>query len=142
MAGAVGNVREVKLVLLGEAGVGKSSLVLRFVANHFKAYSESTIGCAQAELAVYTSLVHSLCIVYNGSPQYFPHANRHIPRGSCTLVCAYTGRLSCQKLSWWTTRLLSSKYGTPQARRNTTHWLRCIIEGHLQQLWFTTSHAR
>jgi hypothetical protein len=74
-------VREVKLVLLGEAGVclshspspspspspslsvsqslslshthilgvrqvGKSSLVLRFVANHFKAYSESTIGYA------------------------------------------------------------------------------------------------
>ena len=44
---AVGNVREVKLVLLGEAGVGKSSLVLRFVANHFKAYSESTIGCVR-----------------------------------------------------------------------------------------------
>jgi GTPase SAR1 family protein len=44
MAAAVGNVREVKLVLLVEAGVGKSSLVLRFVANHFKAYSESTIG--------------------------------------------------------------------------------------------------
>ena len=44
--GMGGNVREVKLVLLGEAGVGKSSLVLRFVANHFKAYSESTIGCA------------------------------------------------------------------------------------------------
>lgn len=46
MATPVGNVREVKLVLLGEAGVGKSSLVLRFVANHFKAYSESTIGAA------------------------------------------------------------------------------------------------
>ena len=46
MAAPSGNVREVKLVLLGEAGVGKSSLVLRFVANHFKAYSESTIGCA------------------------------------------------------------------------------------------------
>jgi GTPase SAR1 family protein len=44
---AAGNVREVKLVLLGEAGVGKSSLVLRFVANHFKAYSESTIGCVR-----------------------------------------------------------------------------------------------
>jgi GTPase SAR1 family protein len=48
--GMGGNVREVKLVLLGEAGVGKSSLVLRFVANHFKAYSESTIGCARLSL--------------------------------------------------------------------------------------------
>lgn len=38
--------REVKVVLLGDTGVGKSSLVLRFVTNNFKPYSESTIGCA------------------------------------------------------------------------------------------------
>lgn len=37
--------REVKVVLLGDAGVGKSSLVLRFVTNSFDKYSESTIGC-------------------------------------------------------------------------------------------------
>ena len=36
--------REVKVVLLGDAGVGKSSLVLRFVMNSFDKYSESTIG--------------------------------------------------------------------------------------------------
>jgi Ras-related protein Rab-22 len=38
------SVREVKVVLLGDAGVGKSSLVLRFVTNSFDKYSESTIG--------------------------------------------------------------------------------------------------
>ena len=38
--------REVKVVLLGDAGVGKSSLVLRFVTGSFDKYSESTIGCA------------------------------------------------------------------------------------------------
>ncbi len=37
---------EVKLVLLGEAGVGKTSLVRRFVSNHFREYSESTIGAS------------------------------------------------------------------------------------------------
>ena len=38
--------REVKVVLLGDAGVGKSSLVLRFVTNSFDKYSESTIGAS------------------------------------------------------------------------------------------------
>lgn len=36
--------REVKVVLLGANGVGKSSLVLRLVTNSFKHYSESTVG--------------------------------------------------------------------------------------------------
>jgi Ras-related protein Rab-5C/Ras-related protein Rab-22 len=31
-------------VLLGDTGVGKSSIVLRFVTNSFEKYSESTIG--------------------------------------------------------------------------------------------------
>lgn len=36
----------VKLVLLGEAAVGKSSLVLRFVSNDFQENKEPTIGAA------------------------------------------------------------------------------------------------
>ena len=39
--------REVKCVLLGDTGVGKSSLVLRFVTNNFKPYSESTVSKQQ-----------------------------------------------------------------------------------------------
>jgi len=35
-----------KLVLLGDAAVGKSSLVLRFVKEQFSEYQESTIGAA------------------------------------------------------------------------------------------------
>lgn len=41
-----GKPREVKVVLLGDTGVGKSSLVLRFVTNNYKPYSESTIGAS------------------------------------------------------------------------------------------------
>jgi len=38
--------REVKLVMLGDTGCGKSSLVLRFVTNNFRQFSESTIGAS------------------------------------------------------------------------------------------------
>lgn len=39
-------VREVKLCLLGEAGVGKSSIVLRFVKDQYRENLESTIGAS------------------------------------------------------------------------------------------------
>lgn len=41
-----GSTTSVKLVLLGEAAVGKSSLVLRFVSNDFQENKEPTIGAA------------------------------------------------------------------------------------------------
>ncbi|CEP11291.1 hypothetical protein [Parasitella parasitica] len=39
-----GKTYQFKLVLLGESAVGKSSLVMRFVKDHFDEYRESTIG--------------------------------------------------------------------------------------------------
>mmetsp|Transcript_12984 Transcript_12984/g.31631 ORF Transcript_12984/g.31631 Transcript_12984/m.31631 type:complete len:230 (-) Transcript_12984:98-787(-) len=39
-------VESVKVVLLGDSGVGKSSLALRFVTDEFRPYSEATIGAS------------------------------------------------------------------------------------------------
>lgn len=39
-------VREIKLCLLGDAGVGKSSIVLRFVKDQYRESLESTIGAS------------------------------------------------------------------------------------------------
>ena len=36
----------IKVCLLGDSGVGKSSIALRFVSNEFRPYSESTIGAS------------------------------------------------------------------------------------------------
>lgn len=38
--------QSVKVVLLGDSGVGKSSLALRFVTDEFRPYSEATIGAS------------------------------------------------------------------------------------------------
>jgi Ras-related protein Rab-5C len=46
MATAGTNHMQAKLVLLGDMGAGKSSLVLRFVKGQFLDYQESTIGAA------------------------------------------------------------------------------------------------
>ncbi|KAF8446087.1 GTP-binding protein ypt5 [Boletus edulis BED1] len=45
-AGSLDKSVQVKLVLLGEAAVGKSSVVLRFVSNEFQPNKEPTIGAA------------------------------------------------------------------------------------------------
>jgi Ras-related protein Rab-5C len=46
MAAEGGALQQAKLVLLGDMGAGKSSLVLRFVKGQFFDYQESTIGAA------------------------------------------------------------------------------------------------
>ena len=46
------NARVVKVVLLGDTGVGKSSLALRFVNASFNAQSESTIGASFLSKAI------------------------------------------------------------------------------------------
>ena len=55
--------REVKVVLLGDQGVGKSSLVLRFVTNNFKVNSDATIGA---------SFMSKMIMVPNGDNETIP----------------------------------------------------------------------
>lgn len=43
---AAGSEREVKVVVLGETNVGKSSMVLRFVTGNFRESSVATIGAS------------------------------------------------------------------------------------------------
>ena len=84
-----GKAREVKVVLLGDTGVGKSSLVLRFVTNNFRPYSESTIGAS----------FMSKMIVVNDAPikyQIWDTAGQEKVRRT-TGACRAGDRATCMK---------------------------------------------
>jgi len=46
LGSSMNRVWQYKLVLLGQSGVGKSTLVVRFVKGRFMEFQESTIGAA------------------------------------------------------------------------------------------------
>ena len=63
---------QTKLVFLGEAAVGKSSIVLRFVKDEFSMGSESTIGGTGREVhsyekPVFIDFVRDSCFPYRSN---------------------------------------------------------------------------
>ena len=90
---------QAKLVLLGDSGVGKSSLALRFIKNQFVENSEPTIGGALffAQFALLTRICWS---PLTPSHNYAAFVQLRSSRKSCR----------CK------TRPFSSRYGTQPAR--------------------------
>eukprot|EP00697_Spironema_sp_BW2_P007141 gnl/Spiro4/21353_TR10431_c0_g1_i1.p2 gnl/Spiro4/21353_TR10431_c0_g1~~gnl/Spiro4/21353_TR10431_c0_g1_i1.p2 ORF type:complete len:215 (+),score=50.34 gnl/Spiro4/21353_TR10431_c0_g1_i1:48-647(+) len=101
-------IREIKVVLLGDAGVGKSSLVLRFVTNSFRQYAESTIG---ASFMSKTLVVDDTAIKYQiwdtaGQEKYHSLAPMYY-RGAAAAIVVYdtTKRESFNTLKTWVKEL-------------------------------------
>ena len=44
MNGKDNDEKAIKVILLGESGVGKTSIIRRYINNEFSQYSESTLG--------------------------------------------------------------------------------------------------
>eukprot|EP00004_Rigifila_ramosa_P001299 TRINITY_DN1120_c0_g1_i1.p1 TRINITY_DN1120_c0_g1~~TRINITY_DN1120_c0_g1_i1.p1 ORF type:complete len:216 (-),score=46.87 TRINITY_DN1120_c0_g1_i1:185-787(-) len=109
MAKAEGpKVREVKLVLLGDVGVGKSSLVLQFVANTFNPYAEPTIGASfmTKTLAVDDTTVKFQIWDTAGQERYRGLAPMYY-RGAAAAIVVYdiTQKSSFQTLQRWVKEL-------------------------------------
>lgn len=100
--------REVKVVLLGDTGVGKSSLVLRFITNEFKPYVESTIGASFMSKLI---LVDSQPIKFQiwdtaGQEKYHSLAPMYY-KGAAAAIVVYdiTKRKTFETLQQWISEL-------------------------------------
>jgi len=105
-----------KLVLLGDTGVGKSSLVLRFVKNEFNEGIESTIGAAFLSQTV---IVDNWTVKFEiwdtaGQERYLSLAPMYY-RGAAAAVIVYdiTSRDSFARAQTWTDELRAK--GNPNA---------------------------
>ena len=102
------NSPQVKVVLLGESGVGKSSLMLRFVANNFKVDSTSTVG---ASYMFKMMQVGDRSIKFNiwdtaGQERYHSLAKMYLHDATAALlIYDITNKLSFEALKRWYTEL-------------------------------------
>ncbi|KAI7901512.1 ras family-domain-containing protein [Cokeromyces recurvatus] len=98
-----------KLVLLGESAVGKSSLVMRFVKNHFDEYRESTIGAAF--LAQTVTLDDNTTVKFEiwdtaGQERYKSLAPMYYRNANCAIVVYdITQASSLEKAKAWVNEL-------------------------------------
>ena len=81
--------REVKVVLLGDTGVGKSSLVLRFVTNNFKPYNESTIGASFMSKVIISNGKHIKFQIWDTGNFIYNCSAFYIPIHKCTTFICY-----------------------------------------------------
>ena len=104
LAGTMSMTREVKVVLLGDTGVGKSSLVLRFVTEDFKEYSESTIGASfMSKVEVIDGVAYKYQIWDTAGQEKYHSLAPMYYRGAAAAIVVYdiTNQLSFEKTQRW-----------------------------------------
>jgi small GTP-binding protein len=112
--------RRAKICLIGEAGVGKSQIMLRFVANDFQANSESTIGAAFGSKALVVDDQDITFAIWDtgGQEKYRSLAALYY-HGAAAAIVVYdiTRACSFKKLQSWVQELQSSGQENIRGRR-------------------------
>ncbi|KAL0692995.1 hypothetical protein Bca4012_060175 [Brassica carinata] len=110
MARAGNKIINAKLVLLGDVGAGKSSLVLRFVKDEFVEFQESTIGAAffSHTLAVNDAAVKFEIWDTAGQERYYSVAPMYY-RGAAAAIIVFdiTNQASFERAKKWVHELQS-----------------------------------
>ena len=81
--------REVKFVILGDTGVGKSSLMLQFVNKRFDDRSEPTIGASFLQKVHLLDEQYYKCQIWDtaGQEKYHSLAPMYYRGAACAIVC-------------------------------------------------------
>ncbi|XP_025115406.1 ras-related protein Rab-22A-like isoform X1 [Pomacea canaliculata] len=107
--------RDVKVCLLGDSGVGKSSIVMRFVSNTYKPSLESTIGSANLYKRVFANRMWYGFQLWDtaGDEKYRALAPMYY-RGAAAAVIVYdtTREVTYRAVKSWVNELRS--YGPPK----------------------------
>ena len=102
--------RDVKLVLLGDSGVGKSSLIYRFIHNDYRPFSESTIGASFMSKVI--NEVHFKVWDTAGQEKYRSLSSMYFRGASAAiLVFDVTNTKSFEGLQSWVNDLMSHSIG-------------------------------
>ena len=94
----------VKVVIVGDSGVGKTNIISRYIKNEFIENSKATIGC---EFANKTLLVNGIKIKFQiwdtaGQERYRAITNSFFQYSKgVMLVCDLTERASFEHFDWW-----------------------------------------
>ena len=96
--------KEVKIIILGETGVGKTSLINRYVNNEFNIDSEVTIGSSSSVKVVKRLNINYRLSIWDtsGQEKYHSVTNLFI-KGSNIVILIYSidSRDSFERLNFW-----------------------------------------
>lgn len=98
------NISKHKIVLLGEAGVGKTSIVSRFIKNHYSDITESTIGGSYYTKCIDLNGTQMILNIWDTAGQErYRSLTSFFNRGAAGCLCVFdvTDRKSFLKLSTW-----------------------------------------
>ena len=99
-----GGQREIKLCMLGETQVGKTSLVIRFAKNNFNPYSEPTIGASYMSRKItYQGTEFKYNIWDTAGQERFKGLASLYYRGAAVAIIVYdvTEESSFEKVNFW-----------------------------------------
>ena len=99
-----GETRQIKIILLGESGVGKTCIINRYFENKFSADTESTLGSYSTTKTIVKNKIKYIVDIWDttGQEKYHSITNLYI-KGSNIVILVYSidSKSTFDKLNYW-----------------------------------------